>query len=201
MTDIAFYPGWGFDARVFQPIADRIEGRLAGPLICGWSLGAMTAMRFPDHPLVLVGATPRFVQAPDWPHAQPPALLEAFASAVVADPAAALRRFAALINRGDVHARSLTRTMAALTCAASDRLLDGLRTLRDTDLRALVPSIRQRVLIVHGENDPLMPLSTAEWLAAHLPNARLEVFAGAAHAPFLSQPDRFANLVAAFANE
>lgn len=202
MTDVVFHSGWGFDERVFQPVLDRIKGRLAGTLTCGWSLGAIHALRAAGAGrLVLAGATPRFTQASDWPHAQPPALLEAFASEVAADPGAALRRFAALINRGDAHARSLARTMSAMTCATSNHLLDGLRSLRDADLRALVPSIRQKVLIVHGENDPLMPLAAAKWLAAHLPDARLEVFAGAAHAPFLSQPERFADLLVSFANE
>jgi pimeloyl-ACP methyl ester carboxylesterase len=32
-----------------------------------------------------------------------------------------------------------------------------------------------------------------------MPDTRLEVFAGAAHAPFLAQPDRFAQLVREFA--
>lgn len=202
MTGVVFHPGWGFGERVFQPILDRIEGRLAGTLTCGWSLGAIHALKTAGAGrLVLVGATPRFTQAPDWPHAQPTEVLEGFATGVAADPGAALRRFVALMNQGDIHARSLTRAMSALTCAASDHLLDGLRTLRDTDLRPLVPLIRQRVLLVHGERDPLMPLAAAEWLAAHLPDARLEVFAGCAHAPFLSQPDRFADLVVSFANE
>ncbi|WIM06669.1 MAG: alpha/beta fold hydrolase [Candidatus Nitricoxidivorans perseverans] len=209
MTGLTFHPGWGFDERVFQPVADRIKGRLAGPptrpLICGWSLGAIHALKAAGAGrLVLVGATPRFTQAPDWPHAQMADVLENFAAAVAADPADALRRFAALMNQGDDHARDLVRHLTGLLREGMPdvaTLAAGLDELRDADLRALVPSIRQRVLIVHGERDPLMPLAAAEWLAAHLPDARLEVFAGCAHAPFLSQPDRFADLVAAFANE
>ena len=49
--------------------------------------------------------------------------------------------------------------------------------------------------LIHGESDPLMPLSAARWLADHLPQARLEVFHGAAHAPFLNSPERFAELL------
>jgi pimeloyl-[acyl-carrier protein] methyl ester esterase len=56
-------------------------------------------------------------------------------------------------------------------------------------------------LLVHGEHDPLMPLAAAQWLAGHMPNARIEVFPGAAHAPFLSQPERFAELLKRFADE
>ena len=43
-----------------------------------------------------------------------------------------------------------------------------------------------------------MPLAAAQWLADRLPHARLEVFADAAHAPFLNDPGRFARLVGDF---
>ena len=62
-------------------------------------------------------------------------------------------------------------------------------------------AVRQATLLVHGEHDPLMPLAAAQWLAGHMPNARIEVFPGAAHAPFLSQPERFAELLNRFTDE
>lgn len=49
--------------------------------------------------------------------------------------------------------------------------------------------------MIHGENDPLMPLPAAQWLAEHLPDARLEIFKSAAHALLLSAPGRFAELL------
>ncbi|MDP2809077.1 MAG: alpha/beta fold hydrolase [Rhodocyclaceae bacterium] len=220
MRELVLIPGWGFDHRVWQPVAERLAGDFrigydldaapAGAVVCGWSLGAMRALKSAVAAhlarVILVGATPRFLQAPDWPDAQPAELLDAFAAAIVtgADPRAALRRFAALLNQGDDHARNLTRSLAAQIDARipdAATLKAGLAELRDTDLRKSVVAIRQRTLLVHGERDPLMPLSAARWLADHLPDARLEVFAGAAHAPFLSQPDRFADLVLSFANE
>lgn len=206
VTDLALLPGWGFDQRVFQPILDRLADRLAGramrPLTCGWSLGALRALKSAaTTPLVLVGATPRFLQAPDWPDAQPPELLQSFAADVAADARGALSRFAALINQGDAQARALTRQMTAMLAEPDTAaLLAGLAELRDTDLRSSLAAIRQPVLIVHGERDSLMPTAAARWLAAHLPDARLEIFAGCAHAPFLSEPDRFAALLQEFAD-
>jgi pimeloyl-[acyl-carrier protein] methyl ester esterase len=178
--------------------------------VCAWSLGAFEALewaaRWPDRVarLVLVGATPRFLQAPGWSCAQPPELLAGFAAGIAGDPAGTLRRFAALINQGDAQARTATRALTSLLddgIAAAAVLSAGLDRLADTDLRALVPTVAQPTLVVHGEHDPLMPLAAARWLAGHLPQGRLEVFAGAAHAPFLSQPERFADLLAAFIHE
>ncbi len=152
--------------------------------------------------LVLVGATPRFVQAPDWPSAPAPELLDGFSAAVAADPQAALRRFAALMNQGDERARDITRRLHELL---RERIPDlatlatGLAELRDNDLRKSAVAVRLPTLLIHGEHDPLMPLAAGQWLAAQMPHARLEVFPGAAHAPFLSQPDRFAQLLREFA--
>jgi pimeloyl-[acyl-carrier protein] methyl ester esterase len=214
LKDLVLVAGWGFDSRVWQPIAERLAGDFRigydlghvpdGAVVCGWSLGALRVMKEKSAVAtrhLLVAATPRFVQAPDWPCAQPPELLESFAAAVAADPLAALKRFAALMNQGDGHARDITRQMHDLLRARvpdTETLAAGLAELRDTDLRKSVTATRHPTLLIHGEHDPLMPLAAAEWLATNMPDTRLEVFAGAAHAPFLSDPDRFAQLVREF---
>jgi pimeloyl-[acyl-carrier protein] methyl ester esterase len=214
LRDLVFVAGWGFDSRVWQPVAERLADDFrityeldavpAGAVVCGWSLGALRVLKEKSAVAtrhLLVAATPRFVQAPDWPCAQPLELLESFAAAVAADPLAALKRFAALMNQGDKNARSITRRMHELL---RERIPDtvtlaaGLVELRDTDLKKSVTATRHPTLLIHGEHDPLMPLAAAEWLAANMPDTRLEVFAGAAHAPFLSDPDRFAQLVREF---
>ena len=46
-----------------------------------------------------------------------------------------------------------------------------------------------------------MPLAAAHWLADQLPQARLETFTNAAHAPFLADPERFTSLVGDFCHE
>ena len=231
MKDLVLVHGWGFGSAVWRPVLDALSPRFRirlvdlpgydeltdwpddiapGAVVCGWSLGALTAMRRavaePERiaRLVLVGATPRFVRAADWPTGQPPALLEGFATGVVAGPAAALRRFAALVNQDDVRSRALTRFLFERIgegIAEAAVLRRGLEELRDADLRAMMPRIAQPTLVVHGANDRVTPPAAAAWLAQRLPHARLELFEDAAHAPFLSDPQRFAALLVAFAHE
>ncbi len=193
----------------FAQAAHQLAERLPqGAVLCAWSMGAQLAMRAAQHApgriasLVLVGATPAFVQAADWPDAQTPALLEGFTAAVAADPSGALQRFTALFNQGDAQARAIGRLLARsikeTPLPDTSTLLAGLAWLRDVDLRTEVPAVHVPTLLIHGERDPLMPVTAAHWLATTLPRARLETFADAAHAPFLHDSERFAALLGDF---
>ena len=205
-------PGYGDaapDLCSFEDTARRIVDSLpAGMILCGWSLGALLAMQAallaPERVagLVLVGATPCFTRHDGWADAQPTALLNDFAAAVANDGRTTLQRFVALFNQGDAKARPIGRDIARNVLSsplpATSTLLAGLDWLRDTDLRERVEALSCPLLLIHGERDPLMPLPASRWLADRLPQARLEVFADAAHAPFLNDPGRFAHLVGDF---
>ena len=185
-----------------QVLADALPENCT---LCGWSLGSLLALQAASaapqriRKLILVGGTPSFTQRADWPHAQPPAMLDTFCEAIASDAAGTLKRFIALFNQGDTQARligrAMTRQLLASPLADTATLLAGLGWLRDVDLRQQIASITVPTLLIHGENDPLMPLAAAQWLNETLLNAQLEVFSGAAHAPFLNDPDRFATLI------
>lgn len=179
-----------------------------GTTLCGWSLGGQVALsalaknlqHFPR--IVLVSSTPRFVAGDAWAHGVAPILLSGFIRALKADPGALMTRFGALVNQGDASARELTRLLAAnhrAAMAAPAALAQGLEWLADLDFRPLLPKVTQPVLLIHGALDPLIPLSAAQAAAAALPNASLQIFPKAAHVPFLSDPERFVDLVANFA--
>jgi pimeloyl-[acyl-carrier protein] methyl ester esterase len=74
----------------------------------------------------------------------------------------------------------------------------GLEILRKTDLRAHLPHIMQPVLLLHGEKDGIVPLIAARYLEDALPQARLDVFVGTAHAPLIAQPLRTAACIMDF---
>ena len=179
-----------------------------GVTLCGWSLGGLLALQAallaPERVarLILVGSTPSFAQRDDWAPAQPPSVLAGFAEALAVAPRATLQRFVALFNQGDSKARAIGREInqgiLSSSLAPVATLLNGLDWLRNIDLREQASTLRCPVLLIHGENDPLMPLPAARWLAEHLPQSQLEVFSGAAHAPFLNDPDHFATIVCKF---
>ncbi|QDX80334.1 hypothetical protein B9N43_03080 [Denitratisoma sp. DHT3] len=193
-----------------EALADALAASLPPrAMVCGWSLGALVALVCAiRHPrrigrLVLVGATASFVQREGWPSALPPARLEEFSAALEADAAGLLKQFSGLIHHGDIRGkeamRALRRCLAAGLPADPDSLRAGLQTLGAADLRLHLPLVEQPVLLIHGSEDPLMPLAAVQALQARLPRAALEVFEGSAHAPFASDPLRFARRVGVFA--
>ncbi|WP_306604532.1 alpha/beta fold hydrolase [Azonexus sp.] len=177
--------------------------------LCGWSIGAQLALAVAAHApekvgkLVLVAGTASFVQRDGWPDAMAPATLADFTAAVAADAAAMLPRFVGGFNRGDARAKEVTRELLALADPLPPEavLASGLRWLRELDLRNTAPQVQAPTLLIHGGADPLMPLGAAQALAALIPNARLEIFADCAHAPFLSRPADFLACVRQFLHD
>ncbi len=66
------------------------------------------------------------------------------------------------------------------------------------DLRPHVGHIALPTLILHGELDALVSVAAAEWLAAAMPNSRLEIFAGAGHVPTVTRPVEVATAINSF---
>lgn len=206
-------PGHGRSdaARAAQSLGDLTDAVIelcpASAVWLGWSLGSLVALdaalRYPEKVtrLVLVGATPKFVQAPDWPHAMPAGVFAEFARSLTHDYRATLLRFLSLHVGGSADGRALLKQLRAQIFTHGDpqpeALAAGLAILGQTDLRARLAEVRAPTLVVHGSHDRLAAPGAAEYLAAHLPQARLLRVEGAGHAPFLSHPAQFAQAVCA----
>lgn len=64
------------------------------------------------------------------------------------------------------------------------------------DVRALLPGVTAPVLLMHAEADAVHPLSQSQYLAAHLPDARLRILPGRNHVA-LPQTPAWAQMMAA----
>jgi pimeloyl-ACP methyl ester carboxylesterase len=62
----------------------------------------------------------------------------------------------------------------------------------------LLGSVKAPALIVWGDKDKVIPISTAKRYLAALPNARLEVIRDCGHCVDLEQPNRLAGLIKPF---
>jgi len=209
-------PGYGLSkatgATSLDAIVDALSSTFAEPVtVCGWSLGGQIALRWaarePDRVrrLILVASTPSFTRHADWDFGLESEVLKQFAADLEQNYAATLRRFIALQLRGSENERELLTKLRERLFSRGEpdigALRAGLDILRDADLRAELPAIRQRTLVIAGERDKLTPPAASSWLAQTMPAAKLQIIAGAAHAPFLSHPDQFAQQLKSFLHE
>lgn len=190
-------------------LAEVISGQLPARAIwVGWSLGALIAMTaarlFPERieKMVLVGATPCFVQTPDWSCALAPDVLDQFAHDLARDYRGTLWRFLSLhVGPGEPE-RPLLRSLRAAAfqhgMPETTALQAGLALLKETDLRTTLPAIHTPVLVIHGARDRLAPSAAGRFLATRLPRAKWVAVDKAGHAPFLSHPQLFQAELEAF---
>jgi pimeloyl-[acyl-carrier protein] methyl ester esterase len=200
---------WWPDAARFEV---QVEATLAAlPPRCvllGWSLGAKIAMRIAaTHPervaaLVLVSATPKFAQSPDWPHGMDAESMRAFRALLQQDWRQSMRDFVWLQLRGSRHAETaqhaIETSLAAHGAPVPEALHGDMDLLGELDLRAEVARIAQPALIVSGQNDRVTSPDAARWLAKSLPAAGLLEVPRAGHAPFISHHSEVGAALRAF---
>ncbi|WP_051298528.1 pimeloyl-ACP methyl ester esterase BioH [Marinobacterium litorale] len=165
----------------------------------GWSLGGTLAVhaaaKAPGRisALMLVAASPCFVQRPDWSCGMEMNTFKAFERGLVTSPVKTLNRFAALQTQGSVRARQefkLLKQVIADSPASSEGLVATLGVLR-ADLRPSLGQLRGPVTVLLGEHDPLVPVSLKDTLVTLIPDARVVCAEHSAHLPFLTEPDLF----------
>lgn len=174
----------------------------------GWSFGGLVALTLAArHPesvsrLILIGATPRFVRAPDWPFGTESSVFEAFARQLAVDHEATLRRFVSL--QAGPGARSEGRMLMADLKASGapqpEALAEGLTVLQDSDRRPLLSAVQAPVLVLHGMGDMIVSIEAARAAQAFIPKARFHALGGG-HAPFVSAPGESAALIRGFLDE
>jgi pimeloyl-[acyl-carrier protein] methyl ester esterase len=209
-------PGYGASPAVEPYALEHLARAVAGALpekvqVCGWSLGGQVALemalRFPEQieRLVLTATTPCFTAREDWPWAVRREVLLEFAAALEADYEGTLKRFLALQARGADDVKTALKRLRDILFTRGrpdvQALRAGLYILLESDLRDRAATIETPTLLLHGDRDMLTPMGAARWLAERLPEARLEVLPGAAHAPFLSYPVKFTEIVTGFLND
>jgi proline iminopeptidase len=70
--------------------------------------------------------------------------------------------------------------------------------IRTLDVVSRLADVRAPTLICVGRFDPQTPVAGSEQLAQGIKNARLVIFERSGHAPFIEEPERFADEIAPF---
>lgn len=179
-----------------------------GSWLVGWSLGGMLATQLAARRgagcpgLITLASNACFRTRSDWPTAMPGEVFDTFCQAFDLGPEETLRRFSMLCSRGAADPRTLARQLQVVTDALPSGVLGaGLALLARLDGRPALKAFEGLQLHLFGEGDALVPVAAAEALARLLPQARIEVLAGASHALPLERPDEMAACLLALIGE
>ena len=182
---------------------------LSGATLVGWSMGAQVALEaFPLlrerlAAMVLVGGTPRFTAAADYPHGLPATEVRGMALRLKRDHSRTMGEFfKAMFAEGELVGEQYQRVVREIVIPgrqpAPEAALRALEALAGADERRLLSLVDRPVLLIHGAQDTICLPGASRYMAAELPAATLEILAGCGHAPFMSQPAQFNRLLEAF---
>jgi pimeloyl-[acyl-carrier protein] methyl ester esterase len=207
IVEIPDRPGYG--DRVAQS-ADGLStkyqpARLTSPtLLLGWSLGGLAALQLAlDQAdmvtgLVLLAATPCFVNRNDWQMGMDKDIFASFRNQVMENPVTAMQQFLRLNAAAKPDRETKAQLNELSGNVSSDTLLDGLEELENSDLRDVIKKITVPVLLLHAVDDRVVPVAASRYLHQHLENSELFEFQAGGHAFFLQNTTEVASQIRAF---
>lgn len=160
-------------------------------------IGVLAEVRRPDlfSALVLVGGSPRYLDAPGYvggfTRPQIDELLEAMESNFVG-----WSQGLAPVAMGNADRPELAEELAGSFARSERRILvEFARAIFLSDHRAALPRVTVPTLVLQTATDPMVPDSVAEHLHAQLPASTLVHLGAEGHFPHLSRPDETADVI------
>ncbi len=196
--------GGDYNSRTLaQSLEPLFEGKQT--TIIAWSLGGLVAIELLAQKkvnvskLLMVSSTPKFVQSDDWQHAVEARIFEEFSQSLVNDHRATLRRFLAIQTMGSRTVRADTKilqTQLFLRGEPDERALQmGLTMLLKEDKRQQLKTVTDvPISLIAGKQDTLAKYQGQKELSL-CDNVSLYTLSGAGHAPFISHPEEFKQIL------
>lgn len=175
--------------------------------LLGWSLGGLVASQLalshPErlHSLITVASSPCFMARDEWPGIAPK-VLTGFNQMLTGDFKQTIERFLAIQAMGSEHARDdirqLRHWLAERPAPQLAALEAGLGLLAEVDLRDELTPLSLPWLRIYGRLDSLVPKASIPLLDERYPASRSVVLEKASHAPFISHPQQFIEIIEHF---
>ena len=191
-----------------QAWADAVVAAIDGPAVwLGWSLGGLVALdiarRYPQQVagLCLTGTTPCLQHRSDWSFGLSADTIAATRAGLAHDYIATVSQFLRINLRGSAAAAETTEALMADLAErppSAAGLAGGLSIIEQADLRRDLAAIECPAWLVGGRLDRLAHPDAMRWMASRLPQATIDVYDRAAHAPFISQAETFAATLVSF---
>jgi len=156
-------------------------------IIVGWSLGGLLAIKIATEiqlkKLVLIAASPKFIQDKDWQFGIDKEIFRNFAESLEKDPIKTLKRFISLQSNSKDKLKKIKNTIES-NPPTLDGLKNGLEILMNYDLRKELSLIKSNITVYLGEKDTLIPKEIKTWYESK--GVSTFILKGG-HAPFLNE--------------
>jgi non-heme chloroperoxidase len=163
--------GWSLGGAVVVEAAARLGKRCAGLVLTG-------------------GATPVYVQKPDFPHGGTEQDMAATLAALAADRVNFLHGLSQIICAKDVGA-NIEHWFWQIFLQASPLAGATLGELAELDQREMLAGLQMPILSFVGSEDGFVAPPICRWVGDNHANARVVEFEGVGHAPFIEAQDRY----------
>ena len=147
------------------------------------------SQQYPDKVkgLILVSAFARYLEDKDYPCGTPLALFRKLEKKIHSNYREGVDYFYRLVSGGDKPQPMLQ----ALPLPEPAEIERDLGILQKEDLRAILPTIKVPVILMHGARDQVVSLESSRYLNKMLPGSKLIIFDKSGHAPFLDEAGKF----------
>lgn len=154
-------------------------------------IGVLAAIEQPTlfRKLILLGASPRYLNAPGYVGGFDQPTLDGLFAAMSNNYHEWVSGFAPIIIH-DVPESSAVREFASgLFALRPDIAISTARTIFQSDLRDRLPLLATPTTILQMRNDIAVPVAVGEYLRASIAQSTLDIIAAEGHLPHLSAPD------------
>lgn len=173
----------------------------------GWSLGGAVAVEAADrlggrcNGLVLTtGATPVYVQKPDFPHGGTAEDMANTLAALAADRVGFLHGLAQAVCAKPV-GEHVENWLWSIFLQSSPVAGSTLGELAELDQREQLKSLPVPVLSFVGSEDAIVAPPICRWVGDHHPESKVVEFDGVGHAPFIEVPEAYLEALQTFLQE
>ena len=187
------------------------ELQIDNAVLGGFSFGGATVIRFAskynnEHisKLALFGAAaPCEVRRDDFPYGLPIEILNNLISLNSTNRPQLIEEFGKLFAASETALpKGISDWLSRIQFQSSQYAMEqGLRMIRDSDLRSDLEKITIPTAIFHGKQDKLCPFELAEQLHKGIVNSKLIVFENSGHALFLEERTKFNEELIKFIND
>ncbi len=153
--------------------------------------------------LIMIGASARYVDDPATGYVGgfTSEAIDTMLDAAAADFTLWSAGFAPYVMGNSGRPELAREFMQSLRRYTPDTAVTILRAAFTSDFREYMPRVTVPTLVLQGTDDPAVPDTAAQWLAAALPNARYQQIPVTGHFPFVVEPATVADAIEHFSQE